>query len=226
MNRLMQSIATCLIVLLLTMPAVPRPNEMIAQDGAVAKVVLNAPSSARVGELVRLDASGSSADSFKWLLVPESVDFEVYAEGKRAVFSARTTGEFLFVLAVAKDGEVDVITWKITVIGPPDAPAADASVGDWVVFWLWELNVTPQSKLALADNFDRIASLNLVDAREWIYETSKSNREVLMAEYAAWEPFLKKLGGLLGELADSGQLTTPEDHARIWKEIAAALRKG
>lgn len=226
MKRFRNLLIASLVFLGLCLPACT-PAEQPKQLAGSVKVVLTAPVTARVGELVRLDASGSDATAFKWLVVPETVDFEMYDNGKKAVFSARGPGDFLFVLAVAKEGEVDLVTHKIHIVGPPIAPPdATASVGEWVSFWLWDLQVTPESKVKLADNFDRIANMNLTEARDWIYETQKSNRDVLGGEITAWEPFLKNLGGLLGTLADEGKLATPEDHARVWSEIAAALRKG
>jgi hypothetical protein len=221
MKRLM--IFAAALSLLLTTPVLSTPDEA-PQDAA--QIVLNAPSTARVGELVRLDASDSSADSFKWLLVPESVDFEVYAEGRKAVFSAREKGEYLFIVAVAKGSTVDVKTWVLHVIGPPDEPVEGANIADFVVFWLWPMQVPQEQKLALADNFDRISGLNLVDAREWVYETQKSNREVLGDAISVWEPFLRQLGAKLEQLATEGNLTTPEQHAQVWKDIANGLRKG
>ena len=226
MNRLIQlTLATVLSLTLIT-PVLSTPEAAPLLQDTAAQIVLNAPSTARVGELVRLDASESSADSFKWLLVPESVDFEVYAEGRKAVFSARSPGEYLFIVAVAKEGSVDVVTWLLRVIGPPDKPDPEDNITAHVVYWLWNLQVSDESKIALADNFDRIADMGLGEPKEWIYETSRSNREVLATEYEVWKPFLQKIGAQLEQMATSGQLTTPEEHATVWRQIAEGLRKG
>lgn len=226
MKRLAQITFAVVLSLTLITPALSTPDAAPLLQDTAAQIVLNAPSTARVGELVRLDASESSADSFKWLLVPESVDFEVYAEGRKAVFSARQSGEYLFIVAVARKGTVDVVTWLLRVIGPPEQPQPGDSISEHVVYWLWNLQVSDESKVKLADNFERIAEMGLGEPQEWIYETSRSNRDVLGDEITAWKPFLQKIGAELERLANEGQLTTPEEHTAVWRQIADGLRKG
>ena len=228
MIRILQSIAVPVAILLLTMPAVLRPSDMQTQEVVeqTAKIVLKAPSSARVGELVRLDASASSADSFKWVLVPESVDFEVYAEGKKAIFSAREKGEFLFVIAAARGGTVDIKTVKVVVKGEPEPPADESDVKAHVKFWL-EVDPMPDDvRNKLADAFTRISEMGLSEPEAWIYETKRAIDEALGADKPKFEPFLRKLGKYMGELGASGQMSDAEGHKRVWLEIAAALREG
>jgi hypothetical protein len=192
-----------------------------------AKVVLVAPSNVRVGELVRLDVSESTAASYKWLLIPDSVtDFLTYDAGARAVFSARTAGEYRFIVAVgAKDGSVDVVTHVVMVAEPPREPAADASLVEWIPYWNWNLGLPQGECKALAASFEVIAANvnDLDDPQEWINATAKSNREVLGNRLNAWKPMLDKIGAVLLERAQAGSLATPEDHAKMWKEIADGL---
>jgi hypothetical protein len=201
---------------------------MMTQDvvETTAKIVLDAPSSARVGELVRLDASESSADSFKWVLVPESVDFEVYAEGRKAVFSARAPGEYLFVLGVAKGGTVDVITFRIKVVGPPDAPQDVGDVAGHVRYWLWTVQASDESREALAQAFERVAHMGLSEPSAWIYETKRAVDEALGLDKPQWDDFLKKVGGYMGELGNAGLMIEPDQHRDVWLQIAASLREG
>lgn len=227
MYRLLQSIVVAVAALTLTMPAVPHPKALQTQEViTTAKIVLNAPSSARVGELVRLDASESAADSFKWVLVPESVDFEVYAEGRKAVFSARAPGEFLFVIAVAKDGAVDVITHRIVVVGPPDEPQDVADVAGHIRYWLWTTQGTEAERLALATAFEEVAAMGLSDRQAWMYETKRKVEEALGDAKPKWDGFLKKVGHYMSDLGNAGVMLEPEEHARVWREIAATLREG
>jgi hypothetical protein len=190
-----------------------------------AKVVLSAPSVCRIGELVRLDVSESVADSFKWLLVPQSQDWLTYEGGAKAVFSARTAGDYQFIVAVAKDGSVDVVTWVVKVMEPPSEPAVDASLVEWIPYWNWTLGLPQDECKALAASFEAIAANvnDLDDPQEWIKATAKANREVLGERLDAWKPMLDKIGAVLLERAQSGALATPEDHAKMWKEIAAGL---
>jgi hypothetical protein len=204
---------------------------MMTQDvvETTAKIVLDAPSSARVGELVRLDASESSADSFKWVLVPESVDFEVYAEGRKAVFSARSAGTYQFVLAVsyknADSSTVDVIVHTIRVLGPPDEPSDVRDVEGHIAYWLWNAQVSDDEKSALAGAFDKVAEMGLGDAQAWIYETKRSVEAALGSAKPRWDSFLKHLGGYMQQLGEAGVMIETEEHAQIWREIAEALRR-
>jgi len=207
------------------LPVPPTPPVVVADPiPAEAKVVLDAPSSCRIGELVRLDASESVADSFKWLLIPDSDDFLVYDDGRRAVFSARAPGEFRFVLAVAKGGSIDVITHLIRVIGPPDEPESDDFV-ELIPFWNWTLDLPEDELAAIADNFASLAARDdLVTPEQWIKETVESNRAILGDRIEAWAPLLDQIGKMLVEKAQSGALVTPEDHKREWERIAEGLK--
>jgi hypothetical protein len=133
----------------------------------------------------------------------------------------------MFILAVAKNGTVDVITYSVEITGPPQPPQPPqpgTEVSEQVA--ALTASLPKPEKIKLADNFDRIAAMGLTDASVWIYETSKSNRDLLGQKVPVFEPFFKELGVILGKLAEDDKLTTPEDHIRVWKEIAVGLRKG
>lgn len=223
MKRFLQIAVLAAAILLLDMP-VRHPG--VAQEPVpTAQIVLDAPSSARVGELVRLDASGSTADSYKWVLVPESVDFEVYAEGSKAVFSARAPGEYLFFVSVAKDGKVDSIVHRIRIIGPPDEPSDPLDVSGSVRFWLWTVQATDEEKQALAEAFDEVASMGLTEAPAWIYETKRHVEEALGDAKPRWNTFLMKVGGLMQRLGEAGVMIEADEHVQIWRQIAQVIRE-
>lgn len=222
------AIASLVLLFCMTVPTLAQETTpSVDADGEKAKIVLVAPDSARVGELVRLDVTASVADSFEWLIVPPSRDFEVYAEGRKAVFSARAPGEFRIIVACAKAGTVDVITHVVKIIGPPPQPTSN-SLAEWVPFWLWQHEYPTDEKLALANSFESVAARvnELKDAEAWINATAKSNREALGDSIDAWAPMLDKIGAALLKMAQEGTLMTPEQHAAVWKEIAEGLRKG
>lgn len=192
---------------------------------AEAKIVLVAPRTARVGELVRLDVSESAADSFKWLLVPDSVDFLVYDAGARAVFSARAEGEYRFIVACAKGGSVDVVTHVIRVIGPPPMPQSD-SLAEWIPFWNWvEMLPTEECEL-VASVFEGVAErkADLTDANDWLKATAEANRQALGDRIEKWKPMLDKIGAALQKKAETGALATPEDYEKAWLEVAQGLK--
>ena len=219
--------ASLAIFLCLTTPFLapaqdPMPSPQVEEE---AKIVLDAPSKARVGELVRFDVSESVADSFEWLLVPQTQDFEVYDSGRKAVFSARTKGEYQFIVACAKGGTVDVITHKVVIIGPPATPTTN-SLTEWIPVWMWEQQLPQDEVLLVADNFEKISNRNdLNKPEDWIKATSELNQETLGDSLDAWKPMLNKIGKALHKRAEEGSLTTPEEHRAAWMEVAEGLRR-
>lgn len=196
-----------------------------SQPSDQANIVLVAPNSARVGELVRLDVTGSTAASYKWLVVPPSQDFEVYDSGRKAVFSARMPGEYVFVIAAACGDTVDVIRHVIIVRGPPPMPTSDA-LNEWIPFWAYTYNLPSAEASLLAASFEEVAARDdLETPEEWIKATSESNRAALGDKLAIWKPILDKIGEVLLKKAQDGSLMTPEQHKALWLEIASGLRK-
>jgi hypothetical protein len=203
-----------------------------------ARVTLNAPDKGVVGELIRLDVSTSVADSFKWLLVPESVDFQVYDDGRKAVFSARKPGSYMFVIACAKDGFVDVMTHVVHIVKPGDPdptikypvvekPQPGASLTNLLPYWCAEARRTQEEALALAESFESVAAAIAGGAYTTPVEisraTGEANRAALGDSLASWMPVLSKLQGELKRRADAKELETPEQHAEAWREIAQGL---
>jgi hypothetical protein len=234
MNRRIASLAC---ILLLTTPLLAqsdpassrpvRPAVVAARsDAGEAKIVLRAQSTARIGELVRLDVSESTADSFKWLLVPDSVtDFLTYDAGARACFSGRVEGEYRFIVACAKGSSVDVVTHVVRVLGPPATPQTDA-FSEWIPFWNWNMDLPAEERDAMAASFEAIAARadELKEPGDWIEATAAANRKVLGERVEAWKPMLDKIGAKLLEMAQTGALSSPEDHAKVWRDIAKGLR--
>lgn len=205
----------------------PRPAGQFVDDSAIpARVVVDAPTKGRVGELIRFDLTKSDAAGIKWLLVPESVDFQVYENGRRAVFSARTPGEYMFIIAVANAGTVDVVTHTVKIEGPPPKPES-TSLTEWVPYWLYPMQLDPAVAVKLAESFesvsDRITALST--PKGIIEATAEANRAALGDELDAWKPLLKKIQATLANRARANTLTTPEQHKAVWLEIAEGLRK-
>jgi len=223
----MKFFASVLLFSLISSNLVAQTDPPATPQGEKAKIVLEAPSTARVGELIRFDVSQSIADSFQWLLVPESAkaDFETYNAGSRAVFSARGPGEYVFIVACAKNGTVDVVRHVITVKSPPQTPTND-SLEAWIPFWAYTYNLPPTECHLLANSFEKVASNpNLETPGDWIKATSESNRAILGSKLDLFKPLLNKIGKILQKRAQDGLLVTPEQHKALWLEIASALRK-
>ncbi len=190
-----------------------------------AKLVLVAPTSARIGELVRLDVSESIAVEFRWLLVPDSVDFLVFDSGSRAVFSGREAGEYQIIIGCAVAGTLDVISHTIRVIGPPEVPA-NGAFDELIPYWMWSDPLPSEECQALAASFESIAARvdDLSTPTDWIEATAKATRTVLGDQIDVWSSVLEKIGNELLRKAQIGELTTPEEHRKVWLEIAEGFR--
>lgn len=248
-NCVRNCIGAAVLVLVLAVGANPGPVEpgligtnghhpapVVAVEGA--RMVMDAPTSGVVGELIRLDVSKSIADSFKWLLVPESIDFEVYNNGSRAVFSAREAGSYMFIVACAKDGRVDVITHIVAVTKPGesdpnkeypkiDEPVAGSGLDKMLPYWCSIAKRDEKEALALAESFESVAAAIAAGVYTTPKEISKAtgevNRTALGSALESWMPVLSKLQVELQRRSNAGELKTPEQHAKVWIEIAEGL---
>ena len=157
-----------------------------AQSDQIAQIIIMAPEEAVIGELIRFDLSKSVAQSFKWIKIPETVDFEAYQDGQLAVFSARKSGDYIFIIACAYNGTVDVATHTITITGavkpdgpnnpdnPDDSvdpddpigpgeypniakPASNTDLSQWIPYWCSINKCTDDEADMLAMSFESIA---------------------------------------------------------------------
>lgn len=221
------------------------PGDLILRDdddiqpGKVAKVVVDVQEVAEVGELVRFDLTKSIAQSFKWILVPDAVDFEIYDGGQRAVFSARKPGDYMFIIGCGYEGTVDIAIHIVTVEGPIDPidpdnypiiprPDVNAGIDQWTSHWC-SINKRPKDEAEkLAGSFEgvaaQIAAGVLQKADDIIKATSNANRMALGNSLSEWVPVLQELQTTMKTLAGQGKLSTPDQHQALWGEIAKGLR--
>lgn len=214
-------------------------DEKVATQDDVAEVVMRAQGEAEVGELVRLDLTGSVATSFKWLMVPATVDFQSYNNGENAHFSARKTGSYMFIVACAYGGTVDVMIHTVVVTGAtaPDGatypeialPQVDAPVNNWVAYWCATNRRPKEEAKRLAASFENVATQIaagvIQDPAEIITATAIANRAALGASLTSWIPVLEQLQARMKEQADAGELTTADEHRATWLVIAKGLRE-
>ena len=213
--------------------------EKVATQNDVAEVVMRAQEAAEVGELVRLDLTGSVAQSFKWLMVPATVDFEAYNNGKNAHFSARKAGSYMFIVACAYEGTVDVVIHTVVVTGAtaPDGatypeialPQVDAPLGEWVTYWCATNRRPREEAKRLAASFENVATQIaagvIQDPSEIIAATATANRAALGDSLTSWMPVLEQLQARMKEQADAGNLTTADEHRATWLMISKGLRE-
>ncbi len=202
-----------------------------------ARLVLKAVKEAEVGELVRFDVSDSWAETYKWILVPKSVDFEVYDSGQRAVFSARKAGEYMFIVACAYEGTVDVIMHTVRVGNPAPKPGdypavpepeVDAALSEWLPYWCSLTVRTEAETRKLADSFEGVAATISAGVyttpEEIIKATSEANQQALGDSLVSWKMVLLSLQDEFKARATAGTLASPKQHADMWREVAAGLR--
>jgi len=202
-----------------------------------AEVVIDGPTEAKVGQLVRFDLSKSSGTMFKWKVIPSTTNFESYEGGRKAVFSADAPGEYTFVVACSLNGTVDVKTHTLKVgTGPAPPPVPTPTPGpnsvlaSKILSWADAVNSVSKkqeaAKLGASFNSvaDQIVPGQLTTPEEIITKTAESNRAALGTSLAAWVPCLTSLQAEMKSRADAGTLVTAEQHKAMWKEIASALR--
>jgi len=210
---LLLAIVTCGIVFERAAPVCKQASRIIAKEEG------------KVGELIRLEVK-CEADDYYWLVVPESPDFEIYADGRKAVFSARKTGKYLFIASYCKNSKVTLLRHIIEIKGPPKPitpPGPDASILELIPYWCHNLKIKPEAREALATNFTKVASSasagNYENVQELINHTAELNKPL------GQKNLLDKITSYIVEKASSGELETMDQHIVLWNRIAVALNE-
>jgi hypothetical protein len=201
-----------------------------AGEGEQAKVAVKAPETARVGQLVVLDASESYVDAFKWK-APSEDNFIVIEDGKRAFFSAEKPGAYTFWVAGALNKTVDLQCVTITVDGfvPPDPgpTGLEAKIRSWLK--LVRSDTWKVEAAALSASFrgigQQVANNIITTPENVIKATALSNKAALGNSGPAWAPFGEELRKELNARSTAGQLADMRAHAILWEEIGTILAK-
>lgn len=217
----------------------PEPAPVIPtwDDTEVAKLVIKSPDSAKVGELVEIDLSESVGHSFKWLVSPDTPNFRIEDNGRRLLFCHGHPTTFRLVVATAINGTVDVsrVIIRIEAADPPPTPpepeplpsGLDALVQGWMAS-VESPNKRDETML-LAQNFSStsamVAAGVIKSTEDLIKATAKTNKDTLGANLVQWKPFLEGLRLHLNQLAKDGGLNSVQDNAKLWREIAAAMKR-
>ena len=199
-----------------------------------AEIIVEGSQKVKVGQLARLAVTKSAGKSFKWVVIPEGVDFEVYNNGQNVIFSSGTPGSFTFVVACANGNDVDVkivviVVGEGDVVNPVDPVPLPTGLAGKVTEWT-KLVTSPTKKAEAAKLSASFAAVQaeiqsgrLTTAEEIIAATKTANQGALGASLAAWVPCLEKLQAEMRAQAEAGLLVTAEQHAKVWGEIAAGL---
>lgn len=192
-----------------------------------ATVVIKAPAKVKAGELVVISVETSNATSFSWKVVPETNNFLVIEDGRRAVFSAGADGQFMFIVAAAKGDTVDVKTHIVTVVGAP-APGPASDLNAKVASWCAKVE-SPSKRdeaVKLAQSFLSVSAVisTGMSPADIVEATKKANADALGDNINNWLPFLEGLQAELKSQATAGQLADGAAHAKAWRAIGEALK--
>jgi len=122
-----------------------------------------------------------------------------------------------------------VITYRLTPLESPQ-PKPESPMVKWVKGEVAKVQKHADLSLALAATFSDISSRitkgELKTPLEIITATAAANAKVLdnQEKIEAWAGFREALREKLNAMAEAGELKTPEDHIRIWNEIAEGLK--
>jgi len=187
-------------------------------------IILEAPELAEVGELIRFDASQSTVN-LTWQILPYTDDFEVIEGGKRAFFSSRTPGQYLIIVAGAKDDQPYLQHFTIVVDGGDFNPGP-LTLARKVAAWVRKVE-SYEGKHAdarrLAANFRKCVTDQNLDIDKILNDTAVGNSAALGENQTKWEPFLMELGAELDAFIDAEELVTPGQYKTVWLEIADGI---
>jgi len=141
-------------------------------------------------------------------------------------------GRWAIVMAVGSPPRVQIVYLAVEG-GPgpapprPQIPEAERLAREW-------LSVVPEGARkragTLATTFrsvaERIEKGELTDPTAIIQASIQANREALGEDRNAWLPWFEKLRTYMNSLAETGKLKTPQEHAKLFKEIANGLASG
>jgi hypothetical protein len=205
-----------------------------AADPNKASISIKAPTTIKVGQLATIDVSDSVADSFDWEVVPSTENFQVIDNGKRAHFTTsidETADSYMLIVGGAKDGTVDVKTWRIVVTGRPTAATIgpDASIAAKVGQWCASVNSpTKREDLTkLAQSFSSVAEAAksaTMTPDAMVQATTQSNLKALgIDNLKNWSPFFTNLQNELKTMDTAGKLPDGLAHIAVWEQIAQGL---
>ena len=221
----------------------------VGQDSAgIEALQIDGPHEALTGTLVRLSANTVEEETPLWIVLdPIDLDYELTCGGKRLLFSTGCKeGQRITVLLLAQQMRDDRLVTRqirrvLKVVSekttdeprecpphvPPDEPSLTDSPLYLPVMKVWHLIRTDDGKALseeVAANIDAIArkcDAGAVSKNSEIWsQLSKSNRETLGVESAAWNPVAELMQAEFQRL----QLQTPAEHSFHLKATAAAIR--
>lgn len=215
------------------------PGQDVSEPDDAKKLILSAPDTMEVGELVRLSLEGSDAGGFKWQIKPHTNDFEVFQDGWRAHLTARPDSPESFLLMISGAGKVDsedagqsYLVWKEIHVEGRDVDEGPRTLAHSVERWAKMVKPYEGRQVHLkqiANVFTEIAADKQITAEEMETAVAIASTAVLGQDLIAvdgeWAPFLDKLGAKIDELKADGELDAREQFEAVWLEISRGLER-
>jgi hypothetical protein len=196
------------------------------------EVVIEAPTTVKVGDMIVIDLSKSLGGGFDMIVKPTLPSARVFDEGKVIVSgTGYKTQEYLVIVSCALNGQSDVKTHTIRVIGPqPMTPVNPGeNIAGKVSDWCEAVDSpTPRDDaLKLAQSFASLASViennTFETPREIITATKTSNRDALGTNLDHWIPLLDGLMNELKAMEAAGMLPDAQAHGPVWRAVSEGL---
>ena len=218
MNRIMKYTLVTAIVLAGSMIVFASTNLIIgAFQNEGCQITLNGPVLFQPGQLITLDASGSTATNLTWTILPHTSNFIVIG-GRKAIFTSNGEHKkYVIVVSGWLNGQAAKSIHTLTL--GYDSNIAVTDLQEKIISWL-PADRTHDEVIKLAQSFNSIARIiengTLSTPEEIVEATAWSTTDALGESIDKWKPFLTSLTDYLNT-------TPPSDHAMTWREIARAL---
>ena len=188
------------------------------------QLIVKAPETCVIGEMVTIDATASNCDSFEWKIIPETTDYRIIANKQEVLFTSRTAGKYIFIVAGTRDGilmPLKVITIIVEARTPLVPIIVDNAFTIKVKNWL-PANADPIILEKLAKSFERVASAGHEEVTDLVKITALSNRGILGSQLEEYKPFLIAFSN---HLKTNYVEATVDKHTELWFNLAAVLRE-
>jgi hypothetical protein len=219
-----------------TAPANDNLPTVVASDDEIdpeaANVVIDAPKAVQVGDMIVVDVSGSHGGGFSWEVIPAPPSVRLFNDGQvMCAATGPTSGEYLFIVSCALDGQSNVKTHVVKVLGNepivPDQPGVN--VASKVLDWCAGIQspTLRDDALKLSQAFASLATVieggAFENPAELVVATKAATKEALGDNLQQWIPLLDGLMRELKAMAQAGMLQDIGAHASVWKAVAEGL---
>lgn len=198
------------------------------------QVVINAPDKIKVGDMIVIDLSQSQGGGFDVIVQPALPSARTFDDGKVIVSgTGYKTQDYLVIVSCALDGQSDVKTHTIKVIGPqPVIPVNPGeNIPQKVLSWCDGVDspTLRDDAMKLAQSFASLATViengTFQDASEIVAATKTSNRDALGANLEYWVPLAEGLMNELKAMAKAGLLPDAQAHGPVWRAVSEGLKE-